>query len=252
MSSILAVASSATYGTRTHGHRRHFSESMKNSYPAMSSASPETKTWSKGHHSYPPLSYTMNHVMPQPPTHYQTGPYVQLPPHIAAIDLSMQARPNLASAVNPPYMHHPLQPPSYIRRQYTHGRSLSDYSHDVRPKASNDFVQSHRRAISATTSEIAGHAMETEEEADSERSGSASPPSQFFESPAGSGSSSGSGRFRCPYCQKSFSRPSSLRIHTYSHTGEKPFQCLHPGCDRKFSVQSNMRRHLRVHRLGSK
>ncbi|KAI9287735.1 hypothetical protein BC943DRAFT_258425, partial [Umbelopsis sp. AD052] len=53
-------------------------------------------------------------------------------------------------------------------------------------------------------------------------------------------------RYACPYCQKAFSRPSSLRIHTYSHTGEKPFQCLHPGCDRKFSVQSNMRRHLRV------
>ncbi|CAG8507332.1 4270_t:CDS:2, partial [Diversispora eburnea] len=48
----------------------------------------------------------------------------------------------------------------------------------------------------------------------------------------------------------SFSRPSSLRIHTYSHTGEKPFVCTEPGCGRKFSVQSNMRRHLRVHRMG--
>ncbi|KAI7905975.1 uncharacterized protein BX663DRAFT_498330 [Cokeromyces recurvatus] len=59
-----------------------------------------------------------------------------------------------------------------------------------------------------------------------------------------------SGRYICPYCQKRFSRPSSLRIHTYSHTGEKPFVCTEPGCGRHFSVQSNMRRHLRVHRLG--
>ncbi|KAG9292651.1 hypothetical protein G9A89_007023 [Geosiphon pyriformis] len=63
-------------------------------------------------------------------------------------------------------------------------------------------------------------------------------------------SSSNANRYQCPYCSKRFSRPSSLRIHTYSHTGEKPFVCSEPGCGRKFSVQSNMRRHLRVHRLG--
>ncbi|CAO3620164.1 unnamed protein product [Cunninghamella echinulata] len=60
------------------------------------------------------------------------------------------------------------------------------------------------------------------------------------------------GRYLCPYCQKAFSRPSSLRIHTYSHTGEKPFVCTEDGCGRRFSVQSNMRRHLRVHRLSRK
>ncbi|KAG1087902.1 hypothetical protein G6F42_020451 [Rhizopus arrhizus] len=57
-------------------------------------------------------------------------------------------------------------------------------------------------------------------------------------------------KYSCPYCSKGFSRPSSLRIHTYSHTGERPFECPEAGCSRKFSVQSNMRRHLRVHRLG--
>ncbi|RIA97198.1 hypothetical protein C1645_871565 [Glomus cerebriforme] len=63
-------------------------------------------------------------------------------------------------------------------------------------------------------------------------------------------SSSSGNRYQCSYCSKRFSRPSSLRIHIYSHTGEKPFVCTEPGCGRKFSVQSNMRRHLRVHRLG--
>ncbi|KAG0269274.1 hypothetical protein DFQ27_004137 [Actinomortierella ambigua] len=56
-------------------------------------------------------------------------------------------------------------------------------------------------------------------------------------------------RYVCSYCQKRFSRPSSLRIHTYSHTGERPFKCTEKGCERQFSVQSNMRRHLRVHRM---
>ncbi|KAG0164448.1 hypothetical protein DFQ28_007389 [Apophysomyces sp. BC1034] len=54
-------------------------------------------------------------------------------------------------------------------------------------------------------------------------------------------------RYHCIQCRKTFSRPSSLRIHTYSHTGEKPHACPHPGCGRRFSVQSNMRRHLRIH-----
>lgn len=50
-------------------------------------------------------------------------------------------------------------------------------------------------------------------------------------------------RYQCTICQKAFSRPSSLKIHTYSHTGEKPFKCKHEGCGKYFSVRSNMKRH---------
>ncbi|KAL1919955.1 uncharacterized protein VTP21DRAFT_1887 [Calcarisporiella thermophila] len=63
--------------------------------------------------------------------------------------------------------------------------------------------------------------------------------------------SSGNGeplkRYPCGICQKRFTRPSSLATHVYSHTGEKPFRCPVEGCGRHFSVQSNLRRHTKIH-----
>jgi hypothetical protein len=74
-------------------------------------------------------------------------------------------------------------------------------------------------------------------------------------------------RHQCPYCGKRFSRPSGLKIHLTTHTGDKrelcmqsagvPFCLIHvfffpayvcpeQGCGRSFSVRSNMRRHVRI------
>ncbi len=76
-------------------------------------------------------------------------------------------------------------------------------------------------------------------------------------------------RHGCGICHRRFNRPSSLMIHMNSHTGaqrtcfawtsiERPltdpppaFECPFPGCTRRFSVNSNMRRHYRNHREGA-
>ena len=53
-------------------------------------------------------------------------------------------------------------------------------------------------------------------------------------------------RFVCSTCNKAFSRSSSLRIHSHSHTGDTPFKCSRSGCGKAFSVRSNMKRHERT------
>ena len=48
----------------------------------------------------------------------------------------------------------------------------------------------------------------------------------------------------CHFCHKEFEASSKLAIHIRSHTQEKPFQC--DRCDRRFSVESNLKRHQRT------
>lgn len=101
---------------------------------------------------------------------------------------------------------------------------------------------------SPTANEESGYT--SDETVASSKSTNESKPSTKMPTASTVNNNSSTNRYICSYCSKGFSRPSSLRIHTYSHTGERPFECPEEGCSRKFSVQSNMRRHLRVHQLG--
>lgn len=52
---------------------------------------------------------------------------------------------------------------------------------------------------------------------------------------------------RCRVCKKAFPRPSGLATHMNIHSGKRPYACIFPGCEQRFTVRSNAKRHLRVH-----
>ncbi|KAJ4483482.1 hypothetical protein J3R30DRAFT_1786713 [Lentinula aciculospora] len=53
-------------------------------------------------------------------------------------------------------------------------------------------------------------------------------------------------KYECRFCGKGFLRPSALKIHIISHTGDKDFVCPEENCGRRFGVRSNMLRHIRL------
>ncbi|XP_075211877.1 uncharacterized protein LOC142318993 isoform X2 [Lycorma delicatula] len=61
---------------------------------------------------------------------------------------------------------------------------------------------------------------------------------------------SATGKLKCVYCGKSFSKNFDLQQHVRSHTGERPFQCV--VCGRAFSQKSNVKKHMASHKVWPK
>ena len=57
-------------------------------------------------------------------------------------------------------------------------------------------------------------------------------------------------KYTCPFqdCDKVFSRPSRLKTHEYSHTGEKPFKCH---CGKAYARRFHLQRHVQNHHENS-
>ena len=86
-----------------------------------------------------------------------------------------------------------------------------------------------------------GEQEEDEDEEDERRS--SSPQSSFH------ASSQAETMHSCPFtsCNKAFLKPSALKRHVRTHTGERPFVCSVQGCGLSFAERGNLKRHERVH-----
>jgi hypothetical protein len=58
----------------------------------------------------------------------------------------------------------------------------------------------------------------------------------------------GNVRYRCLVCKKLFNKNYNLRAHSRLHTGERPFACDAPGCDKSFLWKSSLTSHRAAHK----
>ncbi|XP_053715540.1 zinc finger protein PLAG1 [Synchiropus splendidus] len=53
--------------------------------------------------------------------------------------------------------------------------------------------------------------------------------------------------FSCQECQKTFNSLEKLKVHSYSHTGERPYRCSQPECTKAFVSKYKLLRHSATH-----
>uniref|UniRef100_A0AAQ4NPJ0 C2H2-type domain-containing protein n=1 Tax=Gasterosteus aculeatus aculeatus TaxID=481459 RepID=A0AAQ4NPJ0_GASAC len=53
--------------------------------------------------------------------------------------------------------------------------------------------------------------------------------------------------FPCLECQKAFNSLEKLKVHSYSHTGERPYGCSQPDCTKAFVSKYKLLRHMATH-----
>ncbi|KAL8575933.1 hypothetical protein ACOMHN_027331 [Nucella lapillus] len=62
----------------------------------------------------------------------------------------------------------------------------------------------------------------------------------------------GDSRNKCAVCSRVFTRSWLLKGHMRTHTGERPFRCTWPQCQRAFADKSNLRSHMLIHTTTAK
>ncbi|KZT26730.1 hypothetical protein NEOLEDRAFT_204275 [Neolentinus lepideus HHB14362 ss-1] len=217
-----------------HGYAGHSALGLSSVPPPPSLSS------ARSHSPSLPLPFASS-FPPDRPSSTNLYPSSTHPPHLAD-----HSRSKSLSEAQAPHSLRSQYPPPYPERQY--------HTSSSRPGSSlNPEVDWHNRGASAS------HPQQyTQSGSLYGRYPYGTPGGQALDSATGSsgrgrsGSDTGidrsaSGKYECQYCGKGFNRPSSLKIHINSHTGERPFTCPHEGCGRTFSVLSNMRRHARAH-----
>lgn len=232
-------------------------ESLAVNLPPTPPLGPNSGHHSSGQSPTPPTKPADKCQLPPPPNKV-TLPSLTDPSFIATIQISTSKSSSASHLSRPPY----LSPVSCVS---------SSFSSPVEPSPSSTTSYHHRQSVSSvgsfsgpdSVSSPASYPPPQVAVAPLPHRQSQSPPAyhqpsqttpltpptwqhhHYFPHSSATPFQQNQDRYICRTCHKAFSRPSSLRIHSHSHTGEKPFRCTQPGCGKAFSVRSNMKRHER-------
>ncbi|KAJ3910359.1 hypothetical protein F5879DRAFT_487243 [Lentinula edodes] len=204
-------------------HPSHLPSEYFSAASHTSFSSPHTSYGREQHRPSTHLGYNSRSVTAPDHGNFTTASPVPAP-NYRYPDMGVGPLSSQYSSVNPITTHDPSRGAS--------SRSYSNYDYLTHPRVSTTLDNRNRseEAEYALTS-LAQSYPDVQPPSRDMPKGSVAPPAKY----------------ECTYCGKGFNRPSSLKIHLNSHTGEKPFLCPVEGCGRSFSVLSNMRRHARVH-----
>ena len=168
----------------------------------------------------------------------------------------------LLQAMNMPIGLSPMQSPfQSASSPYPYPSMSPPVAHNPRPLPSELIVNPHLAVsksapTSSTSASSSSSSSASSAAASRKRKLAAALPSSTSEDDSDAESEAAAGStlssepvHNCPFtsCTKSFLKPSALKRHVRTHTGERPFVCSVSGCGLSFAERGNLKRHERVH-----